>query len=86
MVKMFTTSSVTSVFQAGQYMRAWKPTIQFPRAFHLALTLTTLILGLSYSLMFVFILLLHFHTHGLRLIYCTASPTYGSTARPPSYK
>ncbi|KAJ7311490.1 hypothetical protein DFH08DRAFT_1045377 [Mycena albidolilacea] len=50
MVKMFTTSSVTSVFQAGQYMRAWRPTIQFPRAFHLALTLTTLILGLSYSL------------------------------------
>ncbi|KAF8205762.1 hypothetical protein K438DRAFT_1964181 [Mycena galopus ATCC 62051] len=50
MVKMLTSPNITSVFQAGRYLREGRHTIQFPRAFHLALTLTTLILGLSYSL------------------------------------
>ncbi|KAF7363830.1 hypothetical protein MSAN_01041000 [Mycena sanguinolenta] len=50
MVKMLTTTNIASVFQAGRYVREWRRSIQFPRAFHLALALTTLILGLSYSL------------------------------------
>ncbi|KAJ6502108.1 hypothetical protein C8R45DRAFT_1092003 [Mycena sanguinolenta] len=50
MVKMLTTATITSVFQAGRYVREWRRRIQFPRAFHLALALATLILGLSYSL------------------------------------
>ncbi|KAJ7256482.1 hypothetical protein B0H12DRAFT_510963 [Mycena haematopus] len=50
MVKMLATANITSVFKAGRYAREWRRTIQFPRAFHLALALTTLILGLSYSL------------------------------------
>ncbi|KAJ6531274.1 hypothetical protein B0H19DRAFT_1384480 [Mycena capillaripes] len=50
MVKMLATARVTSVYQAGRYLRESRGTIQFPRAFHLALGLTSLILGLSYSL------------------------------------
>ncbi|KAJ7074103.1 hypothetical protein C8F01DRAFT_1242374 [Mycena amicta] len=49
MVKMLTTSSIAAVIQAGQYMHAAKG-IRIPRAFHLAMGLTSLILGLSFSL------------------------------------
>lgn len=53
MVKMLTTSNVTSVYGAGRYMKAARRNIRFPRSFQVALALTSLIIGLSYSLMSV---------------------------------
>ncbi|KAJ7047207.1 hypothetical protein C8F04DRAFT_1248231 [Mycena alexandri] len=53
MVKMLTTSNVTSVYGAGRYMKAARRNIRFPRSFQVALALTSLIIGLSYSLILV---------------------------------
>ncbi|KAJ7766840.1 hypothetical protein B0H16DRAFT_1882833 [Mycena metata] len=53
MAKMLATSNVTSVYQAGRYMKAARRTIRFPRTFQVALALTSLIIGLSYSLILV---------------------------------
>nr|GAT49405.1 predicted protein [Mycena chlorophos] len=50
MVKMLTTSSIGSVIQAGQYLHSSNGRARTPRAFHMALSLTSLILGLSFSL------------------------------------
>ncbi|KAJ7481212.1 hypothetical protein B0H11DRAFT_2233113 [Mycena galericulata] len=50
MVKMLTTSNISSVWQAGRYLRESKRRIRFPRAFYLAFVLTSVVLGLSYSL------------------------------------
>ncbi|KAJ6618839.1 hypothetical protein B0H10DRAFT_1216529 [Mycena sp. CBHHK59/15] len=50
MAKMLTAPNIVSVFSAGNYMRLSRERIRLPRAFRLALALTSLILGLAYSL------------------------------------
>ncbi|KAF7295516.1 hypothetical protein MIND_01091600 [Mycena indigotica] len=49
-VKLLTTASITSVFEAGRYINAAKNHIRIPRAFYLALRLTSTVLGLSFLL------------------------------------
>ncbi|KAJ7172086.1 hypothetical protein C8R46DRAFT_137981 [Mycena filopes] len=75
MVKMLTTSKVTSVYEAGRYMKAAKGNIRFPRTFHVALALTSLVMGLSYLLILVDIWL-----HG------SAFVVYGSIPSTSSQK
>ncbi|KAJ7217173.1 hypothetical protein GGX14DRAFT_541754 [Mycena pura] len=50
MVKMLATSSIVSVYQAGRYARASKGVVRIPRAFHLALAMSSIILGHSCAL------------------------------------
>ncbi|KAJ7632969.1 hypothetical protein FB45DRAFT_914027 [Roridomyces roridus] len=50
MFKLLASPNITAVWGATQYMRGSRQRLRFPRAFHIALIVTSLILGLSYLL------------------------------------